>query len=212
MRLTVFPKVKICGITRMEDAQYATEEGADALGFIFYPDSPRYITPAAAGRIIRSLPAHVMTVGVFVNTPRKQISNIVSETDLQAIQLSGDESPSDCLGFDIPVIKAFRFQTMSDLDLAGDYSVSGILLDGHRAGAYGGTGMAVDKSIGRAAARRYPLILAGGLTPGNIVESVREIDPIAVDVNSGVEKAPGRKDFQKISLLFRNLRKLNLEI
>jgi phosphoribosylanthranilate isomerase len=207
----MYPKVKICGITDPADAQFSVEEGADALGFIFYRESPRYISPAGARLIIESLPRNVLTVGVCAGVPRMEIEKIIAETHIDAVQLSGDEPPAECLGYAVPVIKSFRLRRNSDIDRIADYSVAGILLDGHREGMFGGTGHTVDIPLARQASSRFPIILAGGLTPDNIIRLIREIDPVAVDVNSGVERKPGRKDFQKISLLFRNLRKSNLE-
>jgi phosphoribosylanthranilate isomerase len=204
-------KVKICGITNFDDAQYAAEEGAGALGFIFYDRSPRFIKPEQARRIIELISDSVLAVGVFVNCKRSIIEETVALTNIQTIQLSGDESPEDCLGFDRPVIKGVRIRSDDDLVRLRDYKITAVLLDGHKDGSYGGTGTRVDPALAKAAAAYFPIILAGGLTPDNIKESIMSICPFAIDLNSGLEKSPGKKDFQKISLLFCKLRELQIE-
>lgn len=205
-------KVKICGITNFDDAQYSAEEGAAALGFIFYDKSPRYIDPEKAGRIISSLPGDVLTVGVFVNSSHRVIEETIAGTGIKAVQMSGDETPDECLGFSVPVIKAFRPKTMHELAQIAKYKISAALLDGSHNGQYGGTGVQVDPEIAKEAVNFYPVILAGGLGPDNIRETVLAVRPRAIDVNSSLEKTPGKKDFKKISLLFRKLRELQIEL
>ncbi len=205
-------RVKICGITNFDDAQYSAEEGAAALGFIFYDRSPRSIKPGAAGRIIASLPRDVLSVGVFVNSSRRFIEETISQTGIGAVQLSGDESPEECLGFALPVIKAFRIRTKAELAQISRYQISAALLDGYHEGHYGGTGIRVNPEIAREATTLLPIILAGGLGPENIRETVMAVRPQTIDVNSSLEQSPGKKDFQKISLLFRKLRELQCEL
>ncbi|HLX11857.1 MAG TPA: phosphoribosylanthranilate isomerase [Bacteroidota bacterium] len=202
-------RVKICGITNAEDAQICSEAGADALGFIFYSKSPRFITLEAARMIIASLPPFITPVGVFVNENRDTINRTIAETRIGAIQLSGDERPEDCLGFSVPVIKAFRLTTGGDVTGLADYPIAAALLDGAKDDKYGGTGERADVALASRLAKRYRLILAGGLDPSNIVEAIRIVQPYAVDVNSGVELSPGKKDYAKISLLFERLRKFS---
>ncbi len=191
-------KVKICGITNLEDALASVHAGADALGFNFYSKSPRFILPAKAQKIIQSLPPFISKVGIFVNESKENILKIIKEIDLDFLQFHADESPADCEGFNIPVIKAFSIK--NDLESARRYhAVSAILLDTPHDGNYGGTGRIFDwslvqpfKEIGK------PLILSGGLTIQNVEQALRQVKPYAVDVCSGVESQPGKKDYQKI--------------
>ncbi len=199
------PLVKICGITRKADALFCVSRGADALGFIFYKESPRHIEPAKAVRIIASLPPFVTPVGVFVNEGRRRINAIVRQTGVRVIQLSGDESPEDCRGYSISVIKAFRLRPGQSLRPLLKYRLAAALLDGARDGSYGGSGRLADFKIALAMKKHFPLVLAGGLTPENVVHAVRSVRPYAIDVNSGVEACPGKKDRQKVESLFERL-------
>jgi phosphoribosylanthranilate isomerase len=199
------PRVKICGITTKEDALRAAECGADLLGFIFAAQSPRSITPEAAGAIIAALPAYVTPVGVFVNERREEIARVAAATGIRIVQLSGDETPDDCAGLSAVVWKAFRFTSEEETRKAAGYRVGAYLLDGARDGAYGGTGLRADPAVAVALKQFGPLVLAGGLNPDNIVEAVRQIRPYAVDLNSGLEESPGRKDHRKLALLFERL-------
>ncbi len=203
------PRVKICGITNIVDALAAIHHGADALGFIFYEKSPRYLPPARARTVTDALPSSILRVGVFVNAPRSAVNAIVEIARLHAIQLSGDESPEECRGYAVPVIKVLRPRTAEDLAQLDRYSVAAFLLDGHKDGLYGGTGTRVDPELAKEAARRYPLILSGGLRPDNIVSAIREVRPFAVDINSGVESSPGKKDHSQLALLVRTLAELD---
>ncbi len=203
------PRVKICGITNIVDALAAIHHGADALGFIFHEKSPRYLPPARARTVTDALPPSVLRVGVFVNAARSTVNAIVEAARLHAIQLSGDEPPEACRGYAVPVIKVIRPTSPEDLARLDRYPVAAFLLDGHRDGLYGGTGIRVDPALAGEAARRYPLILAGGLRPDNIVSAIREVRPFAVDVNSGVESSPGKKDHSQLALLFRALAELD---
>jgi phosphoribosylanthranilate isomerase len=185
--------VKICGITRAEDALAAVEAGAAALGFNFYPGSRRYVTPAAAAEIVRQLPAAVCRVGVFVDEPRPSIAAIVARVGLTALQFHGSESGEDCCGWSQKVIKAIRVTDRSWMAEARSYDVDLILVDALVAGHFGGTGRRIDTGLLGDFERRR-LVLAGGLTPDNVAAAVRTVRPVAVDVAGGVERAPGVKD------------------
>lgn len=193
-------KVKICGITNLEDALVAVEYGADALGFIFYEKSSRCITPENVQEIIKELPPFVTTVGVFVNEAIGNISEIKRTTAIDAVQLHGDETPETCEVLGNKVIKVFRVggqQSAVSSQLA-KYHVSAYLLDTHREGVLGGTGETFDWDIAIEAKKHGRIILAGGLTPDNVAEAVKKVRPFAVDVASGVEERPGKKDLKKV--------------
>jgi len=191
-------RVKICGITRLDDALASLEAGAHALGFIFVQSSPRYITPDRASSIIRALPPYVSTVGVFVNASRGQILTAIKVSRVSAIQLHGDESPDQMSGYPCSVTKAFRVKEGFDPSIMEAYDVSAYLMDAYSPLAYGGSGMTFDWGIARALAGSRPLILSGGLTPENVGAAIRVAHPYAVDVASGVEQSPGVKDEGKI--------------
>lgn len=191
-------RVKICGITNINDALHAVDAGADALGFIFYPESPRYIPPDIACSIIKRLPPFITSVGVFVNADRDDIQRVIKECELSLVQLHGDESSDDCLALGRPVIKAIRLRSRDDLILMREYAVRGFVLDAYVDGTWGGTGETVDWGLAREATRYGPTILAGGLTPDNVGRAVAEVQPFGVDVSSGVETAPGKKDSEKV--------------
>jgi phosphoribosylanthranilate isomerase len=197
-------RVKICGITRLEDAHVAVASGAHALGFVFHPASPRYIAPEKAAAIINTLPPFTMAVGVFVNLPATEVERIADRCGLHAVQLHGGESPEECSAHRRPVIKAVRFDpAKGNLGLAR-YAVSSVLIDTTVVGAWGGTGVPVDWELlnqfleSETEAVRRRLVLAGGLDPHNVREAVRLVKPFAVDVSTGVEVEPGIKDHQKI--------------
>jgi len=202
-------KIKICGITNLEDALVAVDAGADALGFNFYEKSPRYISPVAAAEITDELGSGVFKVGVFVNASIDDIVKNVEIARLDAIQLHGDESPAfvDVLrkSVDRELIKAFRVSDKFDPSDTLDYSVQGILLDGFSTGERGGTGEVFDWEIAKAVRTLLgELWLAGGLTPKNVEEAIRKVTPYAVDVCSGVESARGVKDPAKVRAFVRN--------
>ena len=192
--------VKICGITTPEDARLAVEAGADALGFVFWPMSPRRVDPAAAAAIARELPPFVLRVGVFVNTPRQEMARIAEAVGLDILQLHGDEPPEALIGLPRRAIKAVRVGRGFVADDASRYVsvTAGLLVDTRLAGdtqAPGGSGVPFDWSLVKGLATRVPfLVLAGGLTPAHVAEAVRAVRPHAVDVASGVETLPGRKD------------------
>ncbi|MDH4873997.1 phosphoribosylanthranilate isomerase [Pseudomonas sp. BN515] len=200
-------RIKICGITRIEDALAAIAAGADAIGFVFYAKSPRAVTPAQARAIIAALPPFVTTVGLFVDMPRAELARLLTEVPLDLLQFHGDEGPEDCAGYGRPYIKALRVKPGDDVAAAiSRYpAASGILLDTYVPGTPGGTGEAFDWSlVPRDAAK--PLILAGGLTPENVSDAVRQVRPYAVDVSGGVEASKGIKDAAKIQAFIQQAR------
>ena len=201
-------KVKICGITNREDALRCIDAGANALGFIFYKKSPRYIEPSIAATIIRELPPYVAPVGIFVNEKRSFIEQTIKETNIRIIQLSGDETPEECNGYSLKVWKAFRFASMDDVNIAKRYSISAAIVDGVSNNLYGGTGTLADFSIASAVKQFHPVVLAGGLNPDNVLSAVQHVQPYAIDVNSGIERSPGKKDEKKIASLFGQLQKM----
>jgi phosphoribosylanthranilate isomerase len=190
--------VKICGITRLEDALRAVDSGADAIGFNFYSGSKRYISPIEAGAIVEELPSRVLTVGVFVNPEREYVMKILSEVKLGALQFSGDEPPSAVEGYQLPVFKAIHVKGIDSIHASSLFKVHAFLLDAYRAGEFGGTGRSFDWKIGRKANEFGKVIVAGGLTPENVADAVREARPYGVDVSGGVETSPGKKDHKKI--------------
>ena len=198
-------RVKICGITTWDDARLSLDLGASALGFNFYPHSPRAVTPAGAWSIIRRLPPFVEAVGVFVNWPPLVVDALARAVRLGAVQLHGSESPADVkkLSRKHRVIKAFAVKPgFRVASLARYRAADALLLDGFSRGVHGGTGRTLDWELARAASRYGRIILAGGLTPENVSEAIRVAQPYAVDVASGVEARPGRKDPAKLRALF----------
>jgi len=192
-------KVKICGITSLEDALTAIDAGADALGFVFYSRSPRHVAPEQAAEIIGHLPPFVQTVGLFVNEDVSIVNSIADQCGLDLIQLHGEETPKYCDSVKRRVIKAFRVKDSSTLDLLAQYNVSGYLLDAWSPAAHGGTGQTFNWEIAAEAAQHCQrIVLAGGLTPDNVAESIRQVRPYGVDVSSGVEAGQGRKDACKV--------------
>ena len=194
-------RLKVCGITSLEDAKTAIECGADFLGFNFYERSPRYISPASAKLIIDAV-AGVTAVGVFVNTESSEVLRIMEESGVGLAQLHGDESPEVCEEIGPQrVIKALRIGEHFEPRDALKFPSFAILLDTYDKSMYGGTGRVTNWAKAREAANLTRVILAGGLSPGNIAEAIFEVRPFAVDVNSGVESAPGRKDPSKLKQL-----------
>jgi len=203
-------RVKICGITNLTDALLAAELGAHALGFIFYPKSPRAIRPEAARDIIRGLPPFVLSVGVFVDEEAGVVREMAESVGLDWLQLHGRESPAYCRALGRRVIKGFRIKDTSSLSLLSDYrdAVQAFLLDTYRPGTPGGTGETFDWGLAREAGKYGPIILAGGLTAENVAAAVRAARPQAVDVASGVEAAPGQKDPEKLRSFFEAIKEL----
>jgi phosphoribosylanthranilate isomerase len=191
-------RVKICGITNKEDAASAIEAGADALGFVFYEKSPRFVTREIARDIIATVPPFVTTVGVFVNEAADVIKGLREFVPLDRVQLHGDETPefSELLGSG--VIKALRIKGEEDILVMKGYNVETFLLDAFVEATPGGTGVSFDWAIALEAKRYGRIILSGGLTPENVAEAVKRAAPYAVDVSSGVESSPGVKDPDKI--------------
>lgn len=192
-------RVKICGIKRFQDAVCAVESGADALGFIFYSKSKRYISPADARDIIEKLPPFISLVGVFVNYSVQDINHTIDKAGINTIQLHGDESPSFCNNFKIPVIKTIRISDNLNSKLIESFNVQAILFDTFKEEEYGGTGSVFNWDIVKTAGITNNIIISGGLNPENVHEAVSKIKPYAVDVSSGVEASPGIKDHLKIN-------------
>lgn len=184
----------------------AAELGADAVGFIFYEKSPRYISPNTAALIIRELPPFVTNIGVFVNDPPEKVVDIAREAGVGCVQLHGDETPEYCEALGLRTIKALRVKDPSVLNRLRSFSVSAVLLDTYREGVPGGTGETFDWEIAAEAAKTGRIILSGGLTPENVGEAIRRVRPYAVDVSSGVEKKPGRKDHDRMKKFFEQVR------
>lgn len=199
--------VKICGITRPEDALAAARAGAHAIGLVFYSKSPRYITPVRAAEIIRVLPPFITTVGLFVDATPGEVRAVLAKAPVSLLQFHGDEPPSFCRGFGLPYIKAVRVRPGVDLlQYASDYhDAKALLLDAYVEGLHGGSGAAFDWSL-IPRGLPLPVILSGGLTPENVMEAVRIIRPSAVDVSSGVESAKGIKDAHKIAAFIKGVR------
>jgi phosphoribosylanthranilate isomerase len=192
-------RVKICGVTRLEDALAAVRLGADALGFNFWPGSKRYVAPALAREIIRRLPPLVTSVGVFVDPSHDEAVAAAAISGVRVIQLHGDESPVLCRSFQLPVLKAIPVGGPEALGAADPYAgLAGLLLDAPFPG-HGGSGRPCHWPTARALAERVPVILAGGLHPGNVAEAITAVRPYGVDVASGVEQSPGVKDHELLA-------------
>ena len=203
--MTSDPIIKICGITRLSDALHAVEHGAGALGFVFWPKSPRYIAPERAAEIIVSLPPDVDAVGVFVNESVDGIRAIVAKTGIGAVQLHGDETPDYAASLGWPVLKAI---TVGEAEETADRWPAGtlFLMDAADPVRRGGTGIPVDWQQAAAAARGRRVVLAGGLTPDNVAAAIDTVRPFGVDVSSGVEDAPGVKNQDKVARFLASAR------
>lgn len=200
-------KVKICGITNLEDALVAIDAGADALGFVFYPKSPRHVFPEQAAAIIRLLPPFVQTVGLFVNETLETVNETADLCGLDIVQLHGDETPEFCHSVRRRVIKAFRVKAITCLEPMQQYQVNGFLLDAWSPSAFGGTGRTFNWEVAACVAKTNRIILAGGLTPDNVAAAVQQVRPYGVDVSSGVESSPGKKDSQLVQAFVRLAKK-----
>jgi phosphoribosylanthranilate isomerase len=209
-------RVKICGITNLKDARAAIEAGADLLGFIFYEPSPRYISPETVRAIIQALDGSLPgLVGVFVNTPLQSVQQIMEFCRLDAAQLHGDESPEFVAHFQGCSYKALRPQTEADAEaLLARYQpapppahLPAFLIDAYHPNLYGGTGHVTDWTVAGGIARRYPILLAGSLTPANVGEAIRAVQPWGVDVSSGVEAEKGKKDHEKVRAFVREAKR-----
>lgn len=198
--------IKICGLTRFADAKLAADLGAWALGFIFYDQSPRYVRPEVAAKIVEGLPAGVEKVGVFVDAPRAEIEKIAREVGLTRLQFHGDESPAFCANWALPVIKAVRLGDMGDVNEAVRFgSKVRWLAEPRVEGQFGGTGKRVDAKLFRALQTHGPVMLAGGLSPQNVATAVRDLEPWGVDASSGLESSPGVKEAAKLRAFFAAL-------
>lgn len=191
--------VKICGITSLTDGLAAAEAGADALGLMFYEPSPRHVTLRAAAEIARQIPPFVIKVGVFVNAQEELVLRAIGECGLNILQFHGDETPAYCRQFPVMTIKAFRVRDAESLKPLPAYQTDAWLLDAHVADKPGGTGAKFNWDLAvQAQQLGRPIFLAGGLTPENVADAVRKVRPYAVDVSSGVEASPGKKDREKV--------------
>ncbi len=199
-------KIKICGITRLEDALLAADLGADALGFIF-TESPRQVVPETAGEIISLLPPFVNSVGVFVDEEQESVREIAAYCKLDLIQLHGNESSGYCKALDLKALKVIRVKDEKSIESMASYrgTVQGFLLDTYVKGLPGGTGKTFNWELAKQAKKYGPVILSGGLNPDNICEAIEKVKPYGVDISSGVEASPGIKDPDKLKLLFSNI-------
>ena len=197
-------KVKICGITTRADARVAVEAGADMIGLIFYPPSPRYVTPEQAQAIVMGLPTDVPAVGVFVNASLDTVTRVAQTSGVRIVQLHGDESPEMCRQVPWRVVKTFRFTAQVQPEMMRLYTVEAFLIEGFHADVYGGGGARADWQRVASLHHYGRIILAGGLTPENVREAIRIVRPYAVDVCSGVESTPGSKDWHKVQAFIRN--------
>ncbi len=199
-------RIKICGITNREDALCAVDAGADALGFVFYDKSPRCVRPEQVAQMIKNFPPFVTTVGLFVNAAAEVIHETMSIAGLNIVQLHGDEKAQDCSLSPYPVIKAVRVKDSDSLAGIDQYSVSALLLDAWSDQAYGGTGEQFDWQLTKKLTGDMPIVLAGGLTAENVAQAIQVVNPYAVDVSSGVEQCPGRKDHLKVRKFIQQVR------
>ena len=206
-------KIKICGITNAPDALAAVEAGADALGFVFHRKSPRWVEAKVVKAIVSELPPFVLPVGVFVNEDVKVVRDLMDECGLALAQLHGDEPASYCELLARPVLKAIRLRDRGSFlalaEFQGRAQVRGFVVDGFSEEAYGGTGRTTDWNLAAEAAKAARILLAGGLTPANVGEAIEKVRPYGVDVSSGVEVSPGKKDPEKIRAFVRAARRVS---
>jgi phosphoribosylanthranilate isomerase len=200
-------QVKICGVTNVADALAAAEAGADMIGLNFYEHSPRHISLATAGEISRALPPFVLRVGVFVNPPEELVTRALGECGLSLLQFHGDEPSDFCTQFGLMSIKALRVRDAHSLKQLDNYGTDAFLLDAYSKSGLGGTGEIFNWDLALEAQKfGKPIFLAGGLTPANVAEAVKKVRPFAVDVSSGVESAPGKKDAAKVKAFIQAVR------
>lgn len=209
-------RVKICGITKPEQGQAIAQLGATALGFICVPASPRYVTPQQIQAVLEQLVLSVDRIGVFADATILEIVQVVSSSGLNAVQLHGNESPQFCQTLrqtlpDVEILKALRVKTSACLEQAATYAlnVDTLLLDAYHPQLLGGTGKTLDWETLKQFCPPYPWLLAGGLTPENIVIALQEVQPSGIDLSSGVERSPGDKDLAKVAQLFQQLKSLS---
>lgn len=203
--------IKICGITNVEDALSAVESGADALGFNFFPNSKRFIVPEKAGEILSAIRASIARVGVFVNPERTYVHAAVRRAGLNAIQFSGNETPPEVAGYHSRIFKAIHVSDAASLQEMKSFAVDAFLLDTHRQEQFGGTGETFDWDLALRAKEFGKVILAGGLTPENVVAAVRSVRPFGVDVCSGVELQARIKDKRKMREFIERAREAHAE-
>ncbi|MGH7975271.1 MAG: phosphoribosylanthranilate isomerase [Limisphaerales bacterium] len=203
-------RVKICGITNLADAKVAVEAGADALGFNFYEKSPRFVSLQTAAEISKQLPPFILRTGVFVNAPEDFVLRAISKVGLTMLQFHGDEPPAFCAQFGLMSMKAFRIRDESSLAELPKYATDAYLLDACSSEARGGTGEKFNWDLAIEAKKfGKPIFLAGGLTPENVADAIRKVQPFGVDVSSGVEISPGKKDRAKVAVFVRAAKKEN---
>ncbi|MEZ5528200.1 MAG: phosphoribosylanthranilate isomerase [Gammaproteobacteria bacterium] len=199
-------RIKICGLTRVEDTQLACDLGADAIGLNFYPGSKRFLTLEQARRIRTSIPAFVSAVGLFVNPERSEVESVLEALHLDCLQFHGDESPGFCRSFALPYMKVIRVREGLDIkeEISKYSDSSAILLDSYDKNAFGGTGLRFDWEVARRCVqdKLARIVLAGGLRADNVAAAIAQVQPYAVDVSSGVESAPGVKDTQCLKAFF----------
>ncbi len=205
-------RVKICGITRSEDALTAVDAGASAIGFIFARSSPRYVSPDKARTIIRGVPPFVTPVGVFTETTRPEALAMVAKSGIRSVQLHGENDLREFEDFPVPVYRVFLVSAEFNVETLRGYRGSAFMLDTFKEGVPGGTGERFDWTVAAESKKYGRLILSGGINPGNIAEALRRVAPFAIDVNSGVESSPGIKDPDKIRLLFHALRDAEMSL
>lgn len=202
-------KVKICGITRKDDALRAVDLGAWALGFVFYPGSSRYITPEKAAKIIDMLDPKIKTIGVFVNPHMGEVRMVSEISGISTVQLHGNEDPSFCAVLPKDVIKAFRFHDPAELKLLKQYdSVRTYLMDSAKGTKWGGNGKLADWKLASDAKKYGQVILAGGLSAENVASAITQVEPFAIDLSTSVEDSPGKKSAKKLKELFAAIKKV----
>lgn len=206
-------RIKICGLTREQDVHAAVTAGADALGFVFYAKSPRNISPQHAAQLLRAMPPFVTSVGLFVDPNEDFVRQVRAQVPLDVLQFHGDETPEFCARFGRPYLKAIRVKAGVDLvECAARYAgAQGLLLDAYVEGVQGGTGASFDWAL-IPQELPLPVILSGGLNPGNVAEAIRQVRPYAVDVSSGVEAAKGIKDAAKVAAFIKEVEQIDLQL
>ena len=204
-------KIKICGITNKIDAVEAAKLGVDMLGFVFYRKSKRAVEPRTVRDIVNELPDSILKVGVFVDEDPERVAEIAQDCSLDILQFHGDETKEYCAGFkdDYKVIKAFRIKDRGSLKGINDFDVDFYMLDTYSAGSKGGSGKSFDWKLIEGFELLRPVILSGGLTPDNVTKAIQNVVPYGVDVSSGVEKEPGKKDLELMKRFVENVRKMS---
>ena len=201
-------QIKICGLTRKEDVAAAVSLNVQALGFVFYAQSPRYVSPQQAQELIQSIPPSIAKVGLFVNATAEQVGQVLAVAEIDLLQFHGEETPEYCRQFGLMSMKAFRIRDAESLKELPKYPTEAWLLDAYSAENLGGTGEKFNWDLAVEAQKfGKPVFLAGGLTPENVAAAVRQVQPFGVDVSSGVESSPGKKDHAKVRAFIDNVRR-----